>query len=185
MPLISSRQLRSLLLYPTATIGIILLFIQIFKTPLNHMVNDDRESSRLYANELAISRSLVKLQEMDKISLNNMNIPIIDRTPGYPYHDEFAISFQNNLYLEKYRLHYCKIDKNMGSAMQAMFCYIDKPDLMASFFFNQTWGPGLGASRDCGISTSYGDLRERFEKAASDVDFFRMVLNDDVYFHNY
>jgi hypothetical protein len=28
-------------------------------------------------------------------------------------------------------------------------------------------------------------LRERFEKAASDVDFFRMVLNDDVYFHNY
>ncbi len=42
----------------------------------------------------------------------------INRTPGYPFHDDRLLSSQNNIYLDKYKLHYCKIDKNMGSTMQ-------------------------------------------------------------------
>jgi hypothetical protein len=52
----------------------------------------------------------------------------ITRTPGYRYFDDSLISPQNNVYLEKHKLHYCKIDKNMGSSMQVctslINCYL-------------------------------------------------------------
>src|SRR5262245_1449803 len=52
----------------------------------------------------------------------NINLPkneskYITRTPGYRYFDNDLISPQNNVYLSRYKLHYCKIDKNMGSTM--------------------------------------------------------------------
>jgi hypothetical protein len=150
----------------SAAIGVILLLKIIVFDWRQSQINDDKRHHR---------NSLRLVQSLNRLSLDRINLSIIDRTPSYIYHDSKAISWQNNLYLHNYRLHYCKIDKNMGSAMQAIFCYIDEPTRMADFFWNQTWGPGLGSSRDCGISTSFGDLRQRFVAAAANIDFFQPV----------
>lgn len=47
----------------------------------------------------------------------------IKRTPGYRYHDNDLLSPQNNVYLSRYNIHYCKIDKNMGSTMQVRYVF--------------------------------------------------------------
>lgn len=104
-----------------------------------------------------------------------IGIRAIDRTPNYPYSDNQLLSYQNNVYLDKYRLHYCKIDKNMGSTTQALLCYIDNRREYEHFFYNQTWGPGL-TNTACGASTENGELRRRFLAAAhDDRQFFSKV----------
>jgi hypothetical protein len=70
------------------------------------------------------------------------SIRTIDITPNYPFYDNQLISYQNNIYLDKYHLHYCKIDKNMGSTMQALLCYIDDSRQYSRLFHDQSWGPG-------------------------------------------
>jgi hypothetical protein len=54
----------------------------------------------------------------DEILSGLTEIRAIDQTPGYRFFDDKLISYHNNIYLEKYALHYCNIDKNMGSSMQ-------------------------------------------------------------------
>jgi hypothetical protein len=43
------------------------------------------------------------------------HIDVIDRTPDKPFYD---VNPQNNIFIDKYKLHYCRIDKAMSSAMQ-------------------------------------------------------------------
>jgi hypothetical protein len=103
-------------------------------------IDDNDESIDRKFNENA--KRLAKSSSDMTIIDDDSRRPAINRTPGYVYYDNQALSWQNNVYLERYRLHYCKIDKNMGSAMQAILCYIDQPKHMAEFFWNRTWGPG-------------------------------------------
>ena len=119
-----------------------LLFVDIYRIRLakNLFSTDDYGSfdPKFYENARRLAASLHGLT----IDADDDRHPAINRTPGYVYYDNLALSWQNNVYLERHRLHYCKIDKNMGSAMQAILCYIDQPKQMAEFFWNQTWGPG-------------------------------------------
>lgn len=137
--------------------------------------NVDPSVYKLPANSewLKLRDSLLRLKNDQGFELHE-DIPPINRTPGYSWIDEKYLSLQNNIYLEQFGLHYCKMDKNMGSTMQAIMCYLDNPQEMEEFFFDKAWGPGLGRT-NCGRSTSFGDLRIRFLKAAENWDFFNAV----------
>jgi hypothetical protein len=112
--------------------------------------------------------------ESDLDQFKDPNIRTITKTPNFRWWDNEALSPQNNIYLEKYKLHYCKIDKNMGSTMQAILCYIDDQPRYSKLFFDSSWQHGLDGT-ECGKSTANGPLRKRFLKAAEDTDFFAEV----------
>ena len=82
-------------------------------TEFDALIEDGGSCSNTNRN---IRRSPAVVEDMKRF--NNTAIRTILRTPGFRWFDDALISPQNNIYLEKYKLHYCKIDKNMGSTMQ-------------------------------------------------------------------
>uniref|UniRef100_A0A914ULM1 Carbohydrate sulfotransferase n=1 Tax=Plectus sambesii TaxID=2011161 RepID=A0A914ULM1_9BILA len=82
-------------------------------TEFDALIEDGSSCSNTNRN---LRRSPAVVEDMKRF--NNTAIRTILRTPGFRWFDDALISPQNNIYLEKYKLHYCKIDKNMGSTMQ-------------------------------------------------------------------